>query len=701
MSSSARIASAIIRASARRGTAGRGVPAALAGLLVACVLVVLAWTHAVYQGGERRDAARAPVSTASGPVVGSYLDTYSTPPIAAVLVQPAGDPRRSPPPGLSAWPGRGEAALSPSLVETYPLGTRSPWGRVTQVIAPERLVNWNEQLVYANPADYDIPREAVNEVRGWGGASWLSGDRFAYHPESQMMWLIGVLLLFPALCLSGQIASARVSSLRAPLAVLHGMGAPLSVRAWAAWLAVARPAGLGALGAGMLGCLPLALGRLPLPGIGVVIQGRDVRDSLVWVALAACTAVMILWVQAVVAVRPRRLVATSATLNETPWRSRAVLAWGAPVGLALLLLAPSIAAASSVEAAGAVAAGGLLTFLLCAPFLVSGILAVLARRMATVAEGPRLLLAARMLTASLRMVEVVAVGIVLSLSLFAIVNFFTGYSGDIVAQADAANTRAARRLVVVRTPVSKGWTAAKVARVSRLDESDVLPLVDADDGRSMAGTCEQLRQHRLRCPATTHPVALDALPDVRDFVATTMVVRSDALSVPATSYLVMSPNPLDLATLNAQGFAPQLRFAQIGDEWANPEKTTTHQLRWVKLWTGLGVPLLVAALVLGCRGTLSIRLRRAEVLRAADPRQVSWTISAAVLLVPLLISVAVGCAAYFALGTVLGTLYAGMRPMGPTLAALGGIAVIAAVGTWTVLTRSVAKDRIASSARFS
>lgn len=55
------------------------------------------------------------------------------------------------PSGNEKWIDKGQAVLSPALIEKYPMGSISPWGKVVGVIPIENLVSPIEKFFYAVP----------------------------------------------------------------------------------------------------------------------------------------------------------------------------------------------------------------------------------------------------------------------------------------------------------------------------------------------------------------------------------------------------------------------------------------------------------------------------------------------------------------------------------------------------------------------
>lgn len=707
---------AVGRAGEWKDTDGRQrtVLVAISAAFLFLTLLLMGISAAVLRGIADRDAQRAPVFSDSrrGTPSGYYLDTFSTPPMHVVLVQPAGDPAQHPPPGLPRWPGPGEAFVSGEVTRAHPVGSDSPWGRVAGVIGREGLVNLNEQFAYANPSDYLISRE--HPVVGWGSGSGFAGDHRTNHSVTDFVGLMAVLILLPALLLVHVATGLRSRRLERAVQVCVGLGAPWRFRLVVAAASVLPTLLLLAVMTAVAGVVALSGPDVPVGPLGVIVQGRDLTASVPAVLAAGVVTALTVTASAARHMRPGRRRRAPRFVPQSP-RSRSALALVSPVAWVLLpfiirldLPLPVLAVLSSLL---------VVLFLVSAPFWASALIGVIARLWGRFARGPSSLVGARVLRSSTRTVDTIAITLVMSLTLVGVVQLFAGWFQEEVLLGLDGRRAAERRVVSVRAPVDPATTSARV--VETLGTSDVVVMPVVLPERATGGGAEGAVQggepgeagettaHRPTLTVSCEDARTLGVPSCATHLAAPRDLGGHFAGIPAsllppavrvvdsttrtaaTTFLVVSRSgqPLDVETLAARGFARQLRVTEIGQDAAGNAATMDHQMRWVRAFLVPGVVAFAAGLIL--MGQHFLRSKGEECAPLAvlsESRKLPWVVSATGVLAPMLVSVVVGLGAYRILGLRMEDLYEGLHlPAEDTLLMLL-VAVTVCLVTWTVLT---------------
>ncbi|WOX24322.1 hypothetical protein [Streptomyces solicathayae] len=323
---------AVGRRAADRGRDPRHTVQALCLLLAGVAAGLLIWgiqvNAAVYGARDARTEARLPVRAAEGTAPALWwadgADTVGDRAFSVVTVEPVADGAPLPP-GLTRWPGPGEAFVSPALRAALPAAD-TRYGRLAGTIAPSGLKDPGELFVYRRPppdAGFAGAGSAF-PVTGFGAPfvdrAFFMGDGFD-RAEADLYWLMAPLLGLPVVVLLVVAARLGARGRDRRLAVLHAMGAGRSVRARIAAGECLRPLAAGVLAAGALLTVPVLTG-VTLPVTGYEIAARDLAAlrwafplSLiaVWAVLCLAFAALHLRVGPLPGARPRAVRERLAT----------------------------------------------------------------------------------------------------------------------------------------------------------------------------------------------------------------------------------------------------------------------------------------------------------------------------------------------------------------------------------------------------
>ncbi|MDO4665229.1 MAG: hypothetical protein Q4A71_03335 [Actinomycetaceae bacterium] len=254
---------------------------AIGSVMVFLAIASFFLVNAYYDGASNREGARNP-STCSAKQLQESQKSFtrlhwvpSSGPSGAhgYLFQKATGKSPSPP-GIDGIIGPGEVALSPKLLEKYPIGSESPWGTVTASIKTETLSNPDEQFFYAvtskTPADWG---ECVD---GFGGKELaLNGDRINLLERTYPQIFFIVFLLLPGLtsALVGAFGSGRA---RRAASILQRHGASRGERMVFA-LGATVPGLLVGFFAQLLLASLILIADIRPPFMGITILAEDVR----------------------------------------------------------------------------------------------------------------------------------------------------------------------------------------------------------------------------------------------------------------------------------------------------------------------------------------------------------------------------------------------------------------------------------------
>lgn len=178
---------------------------ALATCLLSCAFVSLAIVWGAYDLHQDRAAALVPRICDRPDATALYefggLDQVSFRPVTVIVIAPLSEDAPLPP-GLSAWPGPGEAAVSPALGTDLTGDLAGRYGHVTSRISLEGLETPQERRVYMRPLDSSLRPSDMEPICGFGtdarGTPYAGeGSLYAAHPGDVSLLLV-LSLIVPA-----------------------------------------------------------------------------------------------------------------------------------------------------------------------------------------------------------------------------------------------------------------------------------------------------------------------------------------------------------------------------------------------------------------------------------------------------------------------------------------------------------------------
>jgi hypothetical protein len=603
-----------------------------------------------------------------------------------VFLSPAGDGAPLPP-GLTGWPERGTAVVSPELLrEGAEQGISGRYGEVVGTIGEPGLADATELLVYVRPAqDLDAGKSRAIPVSGFGGSGpalsvqnihWLLADQDFL--SGAVAALLVMLALVPALLLALVAAKVASHSRDRRDALIIALGGRVTHRLWIALGEAWAPVSLGTLGAvAVLAWFAVADRRLPV--VDYVIPAADIRDQ--WWALglglvgAAAFVLSAAVIRSAISASGLRGNRPLRELAERTRRMRAVLF---PCFVLLAAWGPSLFPTQNPLHVLATYAG-LLGAVLTMPTAIGvGIAAfgrVLARR-GHERQRPAQLTSGRRMAHRPEAIarQVSGVCACIFFLLFAL-TMQSSLSAN-AAEADAFVEEHGYSLVEVHprgavTPAQVDEFAAAVP-----DGIEVVAYTRSTDGAPqvhVTGTCPALAALTLPCGAEQRAVRVDPAEKALDaWLRSAGNGREPALTVqpgaPSSavvegmvSVLAFTADGADIAAgvLNNAGLAfPYGAATNVpGESWYVGAVPPLEQSGWIALIGGFGLAVLILATGLGLAGEF-LRFGRAiaPLSVLTGNRRIYWRASAIVSLLPLTAAVAGG----FSVG------YFAVRPLATT-----------------------------------
>lgn len=152
-------------------------PFVLSYLLFVCFVLFSSITVSVYNGASFRELYRF-VALANDEVVAITVSASDFDYQIFGYAIPIDDvSAKEPPSGLTKWMDPEEVAVSPELAKHYPVGTQSPWGRVTGIISKEALSTPTEYFFYSRIPEFSSSLMQDLKTRG---AGIPVGDTFSF-----------------------------------------------------------------------------------------------------------------------------------------------------------------------------------------------------------------------------------------------------------------------------------------------------------------------------------------------------------------------------------------------------------------------------------------------------------------------------------------------------------------------------------------
>lgn len=660
-------------AAARRGEAGRTRFAAVyaATLVLAIALVSLVTTLVTYDAQRERGINRGPALAAHAgtgapaealwAVKGDRLPGGRPYPVVFLTPLVSDSPL---PPGLTAWPAPGEAALSPALL-AQPTGSdiKHRYGTVVATIGNEGLQSPDELFAYVVPLKPLTPGETVRPIAGFGPKAGPVYAAVGQTDYDKPLWLfIGMitsLLVLPATVLL--VVAARTGShhrdRRIALITVLG-GRPLH-RAVVTLGEALVPVAAGGLTAAAV-AVTASLTNVTLPWTGHVLVASDLRAhawewAMAVLAAVAVTVTVLLFTNRDRVVKRARHRGTRLRPGAQPVRR---WAYAFPLTLLLATRGPDLFEPGTsiyVLTNWAGVAGCVATL----PAAVSVATMTMGRGLAAIARRrglPSTLVAGRRMATHpgpvARMTSGVAVAIVVVMQIAA----WQGQIGDAARTAQATADRIGSTALLV-TPkaadtdtVNAFFTAlpptmARLTAVRNPRESSL----------TLTGTCASLAAVRIECPKTKTRLAqrptdprIQTLVGTADLYVQTADPRTHTGET-ATSLLV-STDRSDLpeeqvSRLAYRAFPQGAEVGTIGAQWLAGAVVNKVQGDWLTLFGLLGIGALsAAALFSGLAEFLRQGRALAPLTVLAGKRSTHCVIAAFSLFLPLLIAGVAGTA---------------------------------------------------------
>ncbi|MFI8511342.1 ABC transporter permease [Streptomyces sp. NPDC085460] len=657
------------RAAGSRAEAGRirFVALVAATFVLAIGFASLVATHATYQGQDLRGLARGPVLQEDRPdrparaLWGSTNDSVRGSGVFSVIfIAPLTDDAPLPP-GLSRWPGPGEAVLSPGLLaKGADDGIGQRYGRVVGEVARDGLQSPDELLAYVRPRTGLTPANAAPIV-GYGPdqgyVSRVVGQSRYAKDEWTFQAMPGALLLLPAGVLLVVAARSGAHGRDRRTALVEVLGGTTRSRALIvlgeAWTPVAVGGALA-----LVAVIASWTTDLRLPWTGHVLNAADMRAwwwALLLSVVVAAAAVLL------GTVGSDRWGRARGTGNRPSGARRSPVRWAVlcPVLLLVAVRGPDLfepGSAPYLMVNWAAAAGTLATL----PAAVAVVTGHLGRQMARAGRrlgSPGLLVAGQRAATHPGPVARMTAGVVVALGLLIQVVAWQGQFGQATREAQATVQRIGSSALVLQP--GKGSTAPQMTRFLEALPPDVeavaLLTSPEEDSLTVLGSCPSLTA--LSLPCSTAPSRLRGVPEdprMAELVGwygvgrkTTVLVRqadpvdsatgADAISHTVLVSLGRQDIPAnDAKRLAYEAFPRGAEVHPIGGEWLVSSQVNTDQGRWIALFGLFGIMVLAgAAAITGTAEFLRNGRALAPLSVLSGNRRVYGVTAAWSLLVPL------------------------------------------------------------------
>ncbi|MER6449473.1 hypothetical protein [Streptomyces venezuelae] len=288
----------------------RAVALVCATFAASLVLVTMTLIHAAYEGRDLRDAARSPVQVAENSGERARLlykpafDVVDNVQYQVVYITPL-TPDAPVPPGLSAWPGPGQAVLSPALLAAgRGEGIDTRFGSLAGTIDPRRLASPGEWFAYVRPFE-STDTSRMWPATGFGTPKPLGiGEVMFSKPAYFLFALTGFMGALPVSALIAAAARAGSDARDQRTALLEALGGGRRVRAVVnageALLAVGAGAALG-----FAASCWILVGDTRVPLTGYTVSEADTHQWA-WALLTAPLLAAFLVLACVLLLHPRQ-----------------------------------------------------------------------------------------------------------------------------------------------------------------------------------------------------------------------------------------------------------------------------------------------------------------------------------------------------------------------------------------------------------
>ncbi|SMQ17808.1 hypothetical protein SAMN06272771_4239 [Streptomyces sp. Ag82_O1-12] len=223
------------------------------------------------------------------------------------------------PPGLSRWPERGEAVLSPALKRA---GVRTEYGTPVGSIARKGLESPSEFFAYVRPTAERLDTKSMTKVSGFG-VPWSPplGEHLYNFGDAEFRWAYLAMVGLPAGLFVVIAARVGAAGRDRRTAVLAALGASTGARAWFTVGEALIPVTLGAL-LGASALAPVLATDIPLPVVEFVLYAPDAwaaLPALMGAVLGVPFAVLVVVVLLQPPYRPGRSTRPTAAKQRREW----------------------------------------------------------------------------------------------------------------------------------------------------------------------------------------------------------------------------------------------------------------------------------------------------------------------------------------------------------------------------------------------
>ncbi|MER8261825.1 MULTISPECIES: hypothetical protein [Streptomyces] len=607
----------------------------LSTFFLVMALATMAVIHAAYSGKEDRRAARTPVWQADRSkatdstlwLVGSDSLQEQRRFSVVYLTPDKGDAPL--PPGVTTWPGPGEAVLSPALLRAgADEGIEERYGQLAGTIHPAGLEDPGEWLAYVRPSEPLVAERPIEAVSGFGPESGRIATGLEPgsaddddKPQWMLQALAGGLLLIPAVTFVFVAVRVGAHTRDRRGALIDVLGGNRRDRAILALGEVARPVLLG-----VMSTLPVLFviiqTDVTIPHVNYVLHSGDVGRNGWLLVLALVVAALIVLLMTVATDRMSgRAKGNRARSTPNPRRKK-ILAALFPAALLLAVFGPDLVPQTAIYRVYLVWIG-LVAVALTMPSAVSQIIAWggLALEGAGRRRGwPAALVAGRRASVFPGAVARLISGVLLALMLFAQSvawqTIFGTHNAQLEATLKSSDTTVAE--IGPKGQVSERQVLALLARIPQESEAVV---VDNPPGGTkgpliLHGSCNALRQ--LQLPCGDIPARVDQIPDsrVREMIrwnstggthveaaqadrASLARLTADAGEGGTLAIIGTGGKPPSVADLKQLTYEIFPRGAQVrypGEEWLTTTIPDKDQGRWVRVFGVTGIAILVFSL---------------------------------------------------------------------------------------------------------
>ncbi|MEU6757759.1 hypothetical protein [Streptomyces sp. NPDC046685] len=609
-----------------------------------------------------------------------------------------------PPPGVAAWPGPGEAVLSPALAQAGAAeDITGRLGRDVGRISEAGLSSSSERLAYVRPPDALADKDKMFTITGYGAKGPYIGDQLFTEPLELFALAVVGLMLFPAAVLVVIAARAGGEARDRRAALLDALGASQTARSLVNLGEAGLPVVLGAaLGMGAL--VGLVATDVSLPFTGFTIPAASIRAAAVPLGLTAAACVLVVLVSVVVLHRHN---SSRSTIRPGGGSRRLPRWWPAlfPVALLLATRGPGLLAPGNPRLFLAIYFVAALVTFATLPSVLALTVAALGRFLGRLGRrhgGTGTLVAGRWLTAQPGVTARLVAGFVVAIGLIGQVQLNTSRLSEPMIAAQATAERIGTSVLTIATPRDNARTSAFLASLPKDAAVFSLRTGPAPDGTVLSvlqAPCEQLQTIHQDCGGDGSSATVadrDArLAELARWYAPSGRIQlrqgplvSELPAEESSQLVLMSPAGKDLDIPAVKRAANQhLAVATVveapGGGWLSSSLLRSTRVNWVALFGSFA--LIVVGLAIGLNSIAEF-LRHSRSFAPlgvlTGRRGLFVSVAAWVLLMPTVLAAALGALVYLWLSGPYTDPVVGAQLSWPVLAYLMGGVLILSIAIW-------------------